>query len=107
MQAGIERYLKENKYAVSIMSSREFAISRAVLEGKARKLRQMGKGKRPNKACSLTKDEINCLWECGQLGYTTPYAIINTLWWQFTVHFGLRGRQEHHDMMLEDFEIRN
>ena len=80
MQAGIERYLKENKYSVSIMNSREFAISRAVLEGKARKLRQMGKGKRPNKACSLTKEEINCLWECGQLGCTTPYAVINTLW---------------------------
>ena len=27
MQAGIERYLKENKYAVSIMNNGEFAIS--------------------------------------------------------------------------------
>ena len=97
MQASIERYLREKQYKHSILNSREFALSRAVLQGKACSLRMMGKGKRPNKACSLTQVEIECLWTCGQLGCSTPQSLINTLWWQFTRHFGMRGRQEHHE----------
>jgi len=27
------------------------------------------------------------------------------MWWLLTMHFDLRGRQEHHDMMVEDFSI--
>ena len=65
-----------------------------------------GKGKRPNKACSLTQVKIGCLWTCGQLRCSTPQSLINTLWWQFTRHFGMRGRQEHHYMKIEDFEIK-
>ena len=33
MQAGIERYLKDNRYEFSILNSREFIGSRSVLEG--------------------------------------------------------------------------
>ena len=29
------------------------------------------------------------------------------MWWLLTQHFGLRGRQEHHGMRLEDFRIMN
>ena len=34
---------------------------------------------------------------------TYYYYSIATLWWQVTQHFGLRGRQEHHSMRVEDF----
>ena len=30
---------------------------------------------------------------------------MNTMWWTLTQHFGLRGRQEHHDMKLDDFQL--
>ena len=103
MQAGIERLLKEKNYPVSILKSREFRTSNAVLEGKARHLREQGKGKRPNKAKSLTSAEEEELWNCGQLGSHSPQALVNTIWWQLTQHFGLRGRQEHHSMQVEDF----
>ena len=96
MQSAIDRYLKDNGYLFSILTSREFAVSRSVLEGKARMLRDQGKGKKPNKACSLTVEEEEVLWECGQLGLHSPSSIINTLWWKLTQHFGLRGRQKHH-----------
>ena len=36
---------------------------RKVLEGKARKLHELGMGKQPNKAQSLTKEEEEMLWE--------------------------------------------
>ena len=41
-----------------------------------------------------------------QFGFDTPTSLTKTLWWLFTQHFGLRGRQEHHDMKMEDFTLR-
>jgi len=65
MQAGIERYLKDNGYPPSIIRDREFTTSIAVLEGKARSLRENGKGKQPNnKASGITKNEEEQLWDC-------------------------------------------
>ena len=42
------RYLKSKAYPKSILRDKEFMNSRKVLEGKARKLREQGKGKRTN-----------------------------------------------------------
>jgi len=61
MQASLERYLKSKAYPKSIIRDREFLNSRKVLEGKARKLREQGKGKRPNRSRSLTKEEEEVL----------------------------------------------
>ena len=76
-----------------------------MLEGKAKKLRRDGLGKQPNKAKSLTDEEEKILWESGQLGGDNPCSLTNTLWWLLTQHFGLRGRQEHHEMNVEDFSL--
>ena len=103
MQAALKRYLKSKLYPKSISRDKEFMNSRKVLEGKARKLREQGKGKRPNRSKSLTKEEEEILWENGQLGGKSPRSLINTMWWLMTQHFGLRGRQEHHQMKVEDF----
>ena len=105
MQASLERYLKSKAYLKSIVRGREFLNSRKVLEGKARKLREHGKGKRPNRSRSLTKEEEEVLWQNGLLGGGTPRAQINTMWWLLTEHFGLRGRQEHHQLKVEDFTL--
>ncbi|XP_068671314.1 uncharacterized protein KIAA1958-like [Montipora foliosa] len=105
MKAALDRHLRSHNYPKSILSDTEFLSSRKVLDGKARKLREQGMGKRPNKAKSLKKEEEEILWENGQLGNQTPRSLINTMWWLLTMHFGLRGQQEHHDMMVEDFSI--
>jgi len=83
----------------------EFLSSRQVLEGIARKHRELGMGKRPNKAQSLTKEEEEILWENGQLGDKTPRSLLNTIWWLLTMHFGLCGQQEHPDMKVKDFSF--
>ena len=57
LQAGIDRYLKENNHHVSVIRDRVFSTSRAVLEGKCKNLREHGKGKRPNKYNSLSESE--------------------------------------------------
>ena len=51
----------------------------------------------------MTKEEEEVLWENGQLGGGTPWTLFNTIWWLLTQHFDLRGRQEHHQMKVEDF----
>lgn len=105
MIAALDRYLKHHGYQTSIICDREFAASKQVLEGKARRLRQEGRGKRNNKARALTEQEEEELWERGKLGNTTPESLVNTMWWILTQYFGLRGRQEHHGMKVDDFTL--
>ena len=101
MHASLERYLESKTYPKSIIQDRECLNSdRKVLDGKARKLREQGKGKRPNRSRILTKE---VLWQNRQLKAGTPRALLSTMWWLLTRHFGLRGRQEHHQMKAEDF----
>ena len=106
MQSSIDRYSHEPNYEYSILNSRFFKGSRDVLENKTRLLREKGLGKKPNKTNSLTRQEKDIMWECGQLGGKTPKSIIATLWWKLTQHFGLQGRREHHSMRAEDFSFR-
>ena len=54
MIAAFDRHLKDKQYPLSIVKDREFHSSKQVLEGKAKLLRQAGRGKRPNKARNLT-----------------------------------------------------
>ena len=105
MIAALDRHLKDKQYPLSIVKDREFHSSKQVLEGKAKLLRQAGRGKRPNKARNLTKEEEEVLWKESKFGSTTPEALVNTMWWLLTQHFGLRGRQEHHDMKVDDFQL--
>ena len=102
MQAAVERHFKSKLYPKSIIKDREFLSSRKVLEGKARKLREGGRGKRASRSKSLTNKEEESLWKSGHLGSRNPRALINSMWWLLTQHFGLRGRQEHHNMKVED-----
>ena len=102
MIAALDRHLKAKDYPASINTSREFVSSKSVLEGKCRLLRKSGGGKRRNRAQSLTDEEENILWDCGQLGALTPNSLKQTVWWLTTQHLGLRGRELHHDLSVED-----
>ena len=82
-----------------------FITFQSALEDKAMILRKEGGGNNQTKAC-LIKEEVETCLKSGQFGCYFPLAIINTLWWIFAWHFGLRGRQEHHSKKTEDFTIR-
>jgi len=102
----IDRYQDtEKEYKYSIINDREFKSSEQVLEGKARLLRQQGKGKRPNRARSLTTTEENELPEKKKLRKESPQVLVQTVWWLLTQYFGLQGRQQHHRMTVEDFSF--
>ena len=105
MLAALDRHLRDKHYPLSIIKDLEFHSSKQVLEGKAKLLRQAGRGKRPNKARPLTQEEEELLWKEKKFGDESPEALINSVWWLLTQYFGLRGRQEHHSMKLEDFQL--
>ena len=104
LQAALDRHLKENGMKVDLYKDFEFSGSRDVLEGKAKYLRQkLNMGKYPNKASSITRTEEASLWTGGQLGTSDPRTLIHTMWWIFGMHFGVRTREEHYEMKIEDF----
>lgn len=106
IMCSLNRYLKEMKYPYNIYSSQEFSHSRDVLYCKRKFLKQQGLGNFSHRSEVLSSDEIELLYEKNLLGASNPTALVNTIWLNFTCHFGLRGRQEHTNMLLGDVEIK-
>ena len=61
MQPALDRRLREAGYMYLLLTSRYFLNSRNALEGKTTYLREQGKGKRSNKSCRISNDEIEQL----------------------------------------------
>ena len=85
-------------YPVSIINDLAFKKLRKTLQSKQKQLKKQGRGNRPNALVALTEDEIKLLFDKGLLSVSSPEAILNTLWLNNNLHFGLRGVKEHHDM---------
>ena len=92
-------------YPALIVRHDAFWSSRQVLEGKARVNRMNDKGKVPNRAKSVSGAEENILWESWQLGCNYSRSIIQTVWWNNGLHFGMRGREEHQSLKMEQFRL--
>ena len=73
----LERYLSTRKYPYSIINSREFASSRAVLDAKAKHLRMNGYGKSQNRAQPYNSAEEESFWSSGLLGDHSGVALTN------------------------------
>ena len=95
LMASFERYLKKKNYGFSIMKDAEFEQANKALQSKQKDLKQKGKGNKPNASVALTEEEIKLLYEKELLGTSTPEALLNTIWFNNTIHFGLRGCKEH------------
>ena len=78
---------------------------RKTLQSKQKQLKKQGRGNKPNASVALTEDEIKLLFDKGLLGVSSPEAILNTLWLNNSLHFGLRGVKEHHDMRWGDVKL--
>ncbi|CAH3152537.1 unnamed protein product [Porites lobata] len=104
--ASFERHLKKNSYSASIVNDLVFEKTRKVLMSKQKELKKKGKGNKPNASIALTSDELNTLYEKGLLGTRNPEALLNTLWLNNTMHFGLRGCKEHRDMCWGDVKLK-
>lgn len=102
----IDRYLRENDYPLSIVSSNEFSVSKGVLATKRKELFSKGMGNQPHKADSLSDSDEERLWISGQLGFHSPQSLFNTVWYFNTKLFGFRGGHETRQMMWGDITLK-
>ena len=105
MQAALDRYLRDQGCSYSILKDRDFVKSRKTLNGKAIELQEMGKGKRARKADPLSPEDEKHLWSTGVLGGENPPSLNFTIFFLLSQYFGTRGRQEHHQIRVEDLKI--
>ncbi|XP_074629058.1 uncharacterized protein KIAA1958-like [Acropora palmata] len=97
LMASFERYLKKKNYGFSIMKDAEFEQARKAPQSKQKDL---------NASVALTEEEIKLLYDKELLGTSTPEALLNTIWFNNTTHFGLRGCKEHRNMCWGDVQLR-
>ncbi|KXJ06675.1 Uncharacterized protein KIAA1958 [Exaiptasia diaphana] len=100
------RYLKTKGYPANIIEDKEFEQVRAALKAKSKELKKTGKGNKPNAAEAITDDEISVLYEKELLGISNAEALINTIWYMNTIHFGLRACDEHRQMKWGDVQLK-
>ena len=105
MQAALEQYLSDKGYPYSLITGREFATSRAALDVKAKQLRMNGYGKRQNRAQPYNSAEEELFWSSGLLGDHSGVALTNVNFKNLSDYFEFRGRQDHYDAYVEDFEV--
>ena len=101
--SSVDRKLKRMKYGFTILgegskSNDAFNLTRDAISAKQKVLKKQGKGNKPKKSQPLTDDEINMLYQKKLLGESTPESLLNTDWFNNTVHFGLRGAHEHYNL---------
>ena len=104
--ASIERYLKKCRYSEFVITGRNFARTRDALKSKQKHLKQLGKGNKPNEASSLTSEERDILFGGKEMGFSSPKALINTLWLNNCMHFGLRGGKEQRELKWGDVVLK-
>ncbi|CAC5393284.1 unnamed protein product [Mytilus coruscus] len=97
IQSSINRHLSE-KSDVNILTDKDFQHPRDVLSAKKKKIL---------KAKVLgTKKERQMLLQKRKLISCNPDALINIVWLNNAMHFGMRSRQEHQDMKFGDIEMK-
>jgi hypothetical protein len=62
-------------------------------------------GNKPNASAALSEEDIQVLYEKHLLGSSTAEALLNTVWFNNTIHFGLRGCKEHREMCWGDVKL--
>lgn len=105
MISSFDRYLRANNYGTSIKKGDIFDQARRVLTAKTMDLKKMGKGNKPNKAQAVTDEEVDRLFNTGQMGMEHPDALLRMMWFQNTVHFGMRTVTEHVNMKWGDIKL--
>ena len=105
-QRSIHRFLSDNKSQFNILRDKEFEMSRQVLAAKRKSLvNKAGKGNKPNATRSLTQEEEDKLFECGQFGMSGPEVLQRTMWWFLALHFGFRARDESRKSRWGDIQL--
>ena len=55
---------------------------------------------------AITDEEIEEFYRAGVLGNKTPRALLNTVWMNHCIYFGMRPGQEQRDLCCGDLELK-
>ena len=87
------------------MKDVQFEQTRKALHSKQRDLKRKGRGNKANASAALSEEDIQVLYEKNLLGISTAEALLNTMWFNNTIHFGLRGCKEHREICRGDVKL--
>ena len=68
-------------------------------------LKKKGLGNRPHRSTGVEPEEEEQMWNKGVLGSGSPFSLIFTIWYFFTLLLGLRGRDEHRHLTFGDIVL--
>ena len=102
----IDRYLRKNNYGFSVLNDKEFHEVQDILKKKQKQLKSIGKGNRPNAADPLSDEDIATFYSCGVLGIDSPRALLNALWLNNCIYFGMRPGKEQRDLCWGDLQLK-
>ena len=88
------------------MNDKEFGEVQDILKKKQKQLKAIGNGNKPNSADAITDEEIEEFYRAGVLGNKTPRALLNTVWMNNCIYFGMRPGQEQRDLCWGDLELK-
>jgi hypothetical protein len=96
--SSIDRYLRSKNYPHTALKNPNFSHTNAALKAKCTFLKSKGFGCKPREAEELTDNDIDKLFEHGQLGHDSAYQIVNLLHVTFSLVLGMRGGKEQKEL---------
>ena len=99
--SSLDRYLKRHNYSSTIIRGSEFRETMDVLSNKGKELKKKGLGNKAHASDAINDSMIDKFYETGQLGTETPTSLVQTLWLNNCLHFGMRcGGSEHRHVIV-------
>ena len=105
---GLQRYLRESaRPEVAIFDDKNptFDTSRKVLDARMKKLTSEGVGTVTRSAQPLSPEHEGILWSKGLFSIKTAEGLTNAVFWYNCKCFGLRGGDEHRQLVVEQYTI--
>lgn len=97
VRASVERHLSHSSYGITIFKDSRLKKTRNT-KVKQKQLKQHGLANRPKATLALMNDEIGILFDKKLLGLSSLQALLNTVWLNNKIHFGLHGCKEQKEL---------
>ena len=112
IRAAIDRYLRQppNNRPWSIVGDSAFQKSKKVLNAICKQMLQEGKVQPTIHKNPITSEQLQQLYETGQLGEwdtLDPSQLLRTAWFYITFYFGKRGRENQRKLTSDMLVLRS
>ena len=96
--ASVKCHLSRSSYGKTIFRDSDFKKTRDALKAKQKQLKRHGLGNRPKATTALTDNEIEILVDKKLLELSSLQALLNTVWLNNMIQFGLCGCKEQKEL---------